>query len=95
MAISPLEQDTVSRGIKAAGLVIRQLKPLLDELNVVYDAAGGVKDTLTQQELDEIARFSGITKQQVDDGMFALTSTLKTAITNAYTQLTTLASREA
>lgn len=93
MAATPLELDTVSRGMLAAKKLLDEVKPVLDLLNVIYDAAGGVKETLTQAELDAVTSFSGLTKAQLDDGMFALTSTVKTAITNAYTQLAALAAR--
>lgn len=94
MAITLLEQDTVSRGFTAAKKVLRDIHPLLHELNVIYDSAGGVKETLTQAELDSVSGFSGITKAQLDDGMYALTTTLKAAIDGAYAQLAELAARD-
>ena len=94
MALNALEQSTVNRGIAAARKVITELKPVLDDLNVVYDRETvGVKATVTQEDLDGATYLSGLTKAELDDGMFALTSTLKTAIGNAYTQLAILASR--
>ncbi len=93
MAITTLEQNTVTKGANAAKLVIEQLKPAIDALNIIYDSQGGIKETLTQGELDSVASFSGITKAQVDDGMFVLTSTLRTAINTAYSQLAELAAR--
>ncbi len=93
MAITALEQDTVSRGIATAAKVLRDIYPLVKELNILYDSTGGVKDTLTQPDLDGVASYSGITKAQVDDGMFVLTSTLRTAIESAYAQLAELAAR--
>lgn len=92
MAITALESNTVSRGAALAKRVL-ELKAEIDYLNIIYDASGGVKETLTQAELDSVPSFSGVTKAQVDDGMFALTSGLKTAITNSYTQLAQLAAR--
>jgi hypothetical protein len=91
--MTQLEINTVSRGLAAAKLVLDQLKPVVDALNVIYDSAGGAKSTINQQGLDSIAAFSGLTKTQLDDGMFALTSTLRTAIANAYTQLAQLSAR--
>lgn len=93
MAITGLEENTVSFGLKAAKIVVDDLKPLIDRLNIIYDSQGGVKETLTQAELDSRSSWSGLTKTQLDDGMFALTSTLRTAINNAYTQLVELAAR--
>jgi hypothetical protein len=93
MALSALESDTVSRGAQSAKIVVEQLKPLLDRLNIIYDSTGGAKTTITQGNLDLVPSFSGLTKAQLDDGMFALTATLKTAIDAAYTQLVELAAR--
>lgn len=93
MSLSALGQNTVTRGINAAKYLIEVLKPVLDELNIIYDASGGLKSTIVQSDLDGIASFSGLTKAQLDDGMFALTSTIKTGLTNAYSQLAQLAAR--
>lgn len=92
MAITRLESDTVSRGFNAAKLALEQLKPVVDSLDVIYNSSGGVKDTLTQGDLDGVPSFSGITKGQVDDGVFALMG-IKTAIANAYTALAEFAAR--
>lgn len=91
--ITQLEQNTVSRGASAALLIVEQIYPALKRLNIDYDSSGGVKETLTQAELDSIASFSGLTKAQLDDGMFALTSTLRTDIETAFSQLEQLAGR--
>lgn len=91
--MTQLELNTVSRGLAAAKLVLDQLKPSIDALNVIYDSAGGAKTTITQQGLDAVPAFSGLTKTQLDDGMFALTSTLRLAIADAYTQLAQLSAR--
>lgn len=93
MALTALESNTVSRGLQAAKKVVDELKPVIDSLNIIYDSAGGAKTTITQQNLDLVPSFSGITKAQLDDGMFALTATLRTAINDAYTQLVQLSAR--
>jgi len=93
MSITTLESNTVSNGIKACNLVLQQLKPLLDSLDAIYNAAGGVKETLTQDDLDGVTSFSNLTKAQVDDAMYALTSSIKGAIDSAYSQLAELAAR--
>jgi hypothetical protein len=93
MALTALESNTVSRGIQAAILVVRQLQPLLAELNIIYDASGGAKSTITQDNLNLVPSFSGLTKQQLDDAMFALTGTLRGDILNAFAQLAQLAAR--
>jgi hypothetical protein len=93
MPLTHLEQDSVVRGAQAAKLVIEDLKPLLDRLNILYDSQDGLHTTITDEGLEEIPSLSGLTKQQLDDGMYALTSTLRSAINNAYTALVELAAR--
>jgi len=93
MPLTALEQNTVSRSFFVAKKVLEEVKPVLDALNIIYDAGGGVKETLTQAELDEIPAFSGLTKTQLDDGLYALTAVIRPAITNAFTALAQLATR--
>lgn len=91
--MTPLEQNTVSIAMKNAKTLIEQIKPVLDELNVLYDSDGGLKTTINQAKLDSVASFSGLTKTQLDDGMYALTSTIRGDLATAYTQLSQLAAR--
>jgi hypothetical protein len=93
MALNAMAQNAISRAMNGSKTLIEQLKPILDELDVVYNAQGGLKDTITQADLDAIPSYSGLTKQQLDDGMFVLTATLKNDIAAAYSQLTQLAAR--
>lgn len=93
MPLTQLEQNTVARGLQAAAKVLNEIEPVLHSLNVIYDSVGGVKTTITQEGLDAVPSFSGITKAQLDDGMFALTATLKGAIDSTYTALAQLAAR--
>lgn len=93
MTMTPLEIKTIRDGAAIAKQMLLQMKPKLDALNVDYDAAGGVKETVDQTDLDGEESLSGITKTQLDDGMYALTATLKGALDTAYTQLEKLASR--
>lgn len=93
MSLTALEQNTISRSINAAKYLVEVLKPVLDELNVIYDSSGGLKTTITQGNMDTVASFSGLTKGQLDDGMYALTATIRGDLVNAYTQLAQLAAR--
>lgn len=92
MSLSTLELTTVNRGIVMAKKIL-DLQSELYQLNVIYDSASGVKYTITQEELDERPEYSGLTKAQLDDGMYALTTIIKTDIQNSLTQLTELAAR--
>lgn len=93
MALTTLEQNTVSRACQTAKTIIEQIYPLLLELDIIYNSSGGAKTTITQPGLDAITSFSGLTKNQLDDGLFALTSTIKADVLAAYTQLAQIAAR--
>lgn len=93
-----LELKTVKKGALFAKLLVEKVKPALDVLNIDYDASGGVKDTLGagstgDAELATEASLSNLTKAELDDGMYVLTSVLKAAIDGSYSQLEKLASR--
>jgi len=92
MAMAALEQNAISRAMNAAAKIIREVYPVAHELNVLYDSQGGLKTTISQEDLDSVP-LSGLTKQQLDDGLYAITATLKGAIEGAYTALAELAAR--
>lgn len=98
--MTPLELKTVKDGAKVAWFIVNRIKPKLDALNIDYDASGGVKDTLGTGSTGDAAlatemSLSNLTKTQLDDGMYALTSVIRAAllITGSYAQLEQLASR--
>lgn len=93
MAMNALEYDTLNMAFAMCRMIINDLQPRLLALQQQYDSAGGVKETLTQQEMDEVAALSGLTKAQADDGLYALTTVMLPAITNSYPALSTMASR--
>lgn len=92
MALNAVGQNTISKAAQAAK-ALENMIGLLDELNVLYDAGGGFKETIQQADLDAIASFSGITKQQLDDGMYVLTAIIRPAVHDNFTQLIHLAAR--
>jgi hypothetical protein len=93
MPVSILERDTLAKSFAVCKQVLLDLQPKLASLAQIYDSAGGVKITLTQEELDELAELSGLTKTQVDDGLYVLTTLLLPAIENGYPALAQLAAR--
>lgn len=93
MALTTLERETIRKGAVSARILLDTLKPIADQLNVIYDSAGGAKTTITQADMDGESALSGLTKTQLDDAMFAITSTVKTAVDGAITQLSHLAAR--
>jgi hypothetical protein len=93
MTMTTLEFDCVNAIAAICKQVINELEPKLSELQQIYDAAGGVKESLTQDELDEIAAFSDLSKTTLDDAAYALTTTLLPAITNSFPSLAQVAAR--
>ena len=93
MPINHLEKDTLSKSFASSKTLLFDVQPKLASLQQIYDAAGGVKETLTQADLDEIAELSGLTKEQVDEGLYALTTVVLPGITNNYAVLAQLAAR--
>ena len=93
MAITQLEYDTLTNAFAVAKTAITDLMPRLEELREIYDSVGGVKETLTQADLDGVAALSGLTKEQADDGFYALTAVLLPTLDNTYTALAQLAAR--
>lgn len=93
MPVNTLERDTLAKSFAVCKTVLLDLKPKLEGLAQIYDSAGGVKTTLTQEELDELIELSGLTKTQVDDGMYVLTTLILPAIQQGYPALSQLAAR--
>lgn len=93
MPTNQLEHDTLSKLFAVCKTILNDLQPKLASFGQIYDSAGGMKETLTQEELDEIPELSGLTKQQVDDGMYVLTTLILPAINNGYPSLAQLAAR--
>lgn len=94
MAILTLEYDVVTQAAAVCKKVLTELEPALSQFREIYDAGGGVKSTLTQADLDGVASFSGLTKAQVDDALYALTALLLPAIESSTTALAQLAARD-
>jgi hypothetical protein len=92
MPMSQLERDTLAKNFALCKNILADLQPRLAGLNEVYNAAGGVKETLDQTELDELPELSGLQKTTVDDAVFALSNVL-TAIDAAYPALAQCAAR--
>ena len=93
MAITQLEYDVLTSAFAVAKTAITDMQPRLEELRELYDSAGGVKETLTQEDLDGVATFSELTKAQADDGLYALTAVLLPALETSYKALAQMAAR--
>ena len=93
MSMTQLEYDTLNTAFAVCKMVIQELQPQLQALQQQYDSAGGVKETLTQEVMDEQPALSGLTKAQADDGLYALTTVLLPGITSSYPALSQMASR--
>lgn len=93
MPVSQLERDTLAKSFSVCKTLLNDLQPKLAGLAQIYDSAGGVKTTLTQADLDELPELSGLTKTQVDDGLYALTTVVLPGIQSGYSALAQLAAR--
>lgn len=93
MALNALEQNTISRAKHMARKLLEEVKPIIDGLNIAYDGSGGVKSTVDQADLDSDPSLSNPTKAQLDDALYVMTDTIRTALANSYTQLAQLAVR--
>lgn len=93
MPMTTLEQDTISKTFAVAKKLLLDLQPQLASLRELYDSAGGVKTTLTQEEMDEVPALSGLTKAQLDDALFAMTSGILPAIEAGFPALSQSAAR--
>jgi hypothetical protein len=91
--MSTPEHDVLAKSFAVSKTVLNDLQPKLASLQQLYDAAGGVGTTLTQEELDEVAELSGLTVQQVTDGMYVLTTIILPGIVQGYPALAQLAAR--
>lgn len=93
MALSTLERDTLAKSFAVSKTLLLDLQPKLASLDSIYNSAGGVAATLTQEELDALPELSGLTLTQVNDGLYALTAVILPGIQTAYPALAQLAAR--
>lgn len=91
--LTQLEKSTILLEINLSANLVNNIKPVLDKLDAINNGSPKLTDTLTQANMDLEPLLSGLTKQQYLDGNFALTSTVKTALTTAYNALVELAAR--
>jgi len=92
MTISTLEHDVLAKHFALCKTVLADLQPKLASLNELYNAVGGVKETLDQAEMDELPELSGLLKTTVDDAVFALSNVLS-AIDAAFPPISQCAAR--
>lgn len=93
MPMTILETDTIAKTCAVAKQLLADLQPKLESLRSIYDSVGGVKETLTQEEMDENPALSGLTKSQLDDALFVMTGAILTGIENGYAGLAAVAAR--
>lgn len=91
MPLSQLEANIVRTGADMAKMILF-LKDKADKMAVDYDSnPDGAKYTIDQNGLDAVPAYVGLTKTELDDAMYAITSTFRTAIAAATTPLEKLA----
>ena len=77
-----------------AQTLLEQVYPILSEINVIYYGAGGMNGNVQQADLNAVTSYSGITVQQLNDGMYALCNGILTQISSGQAQLTQLSMRQ-
>jgi len=93
MPMTVLENDTVAKMCAIAKQLLADVQPKLESLRSIYDSAGGVKETLTQEEMDEVPALSGLTKVQLDDAAFVMTGSILSGIETGFNGLAAVAAR--
>lgn len=86
MALNAMDQNTISRGLK----LIDQLHGMtaeLQDLNVLFDAEGGLKARYTQPDLDALSSLFGMTTTQFNDAMYVLTALILPILVANRTQM--------
>lgn len=91
MALTTQELTQITRAIQLAKQLLERVQPLIAEANVAFNAAGGILSTIQQGDLDGSTALAGMTTAQLSNGVFALTSTVATALATAQTALTAIA----
>ena len=91
MALSQAQLTQIMRVVNTSKNLIENINPILGELDSAFN--GGGLPTVQQTDLDATPSLSGMTTTQLSDAVFALTSTLKTDIAGALTQLSKVAIR--
>lgn len=86
MALNAMDQDTVSRGLRLIKLLHDNIAEMND-VNVLFDAEGGLKARYTQADLDAIAGFFGMTTGQFNDAMYVVTGLVLPLLNANRTQL--------
>lgn len=93
MPATTLERDAMAKSFAVARTLLMDLEARLKGIDAIYNSASGVKATLTQEEMNEIPELSGLTKTQLDDGIYAMTALILPGITSGYAALAQLAAR--
>ena len=60
MALSVLESQVINNGIIAANRLLNEVKPVVDQIDIIYNASGGASSTITQDNLNLSANLSGL-----------------------------------
>ena len=94
MALNSYEVLTIQRLIQLSRMIVEQIEPGLDSLNEIYNSVGGIKDSIPAEDLGQDGLYGGMTKAQLDDAAYALTSVIKGAVDNVHAQLQLIAYRQ-
>ena|SRR5271166_236072 len=93
MALTNAKTVQVNLAMAVAANLVRNIKPQLDYLNETFNSTGGLLTQIVQADLDANPNWSGLTVAQLSNGVFALTSTLATALASGYPNLAEMAAK--
>jgi hypothetical protein len=92
-ALTLSQQKVMTKGLALARLLTEQYAPLARELNVIWDASGGLASTITQADIDAVPAFQGLTVQNFVDAFEVVTGTVLNDVNNGLSQLAVVASQ--
>lgn len=83
MALNQLQIQVIAAAFNQCRLLTDTLLPQLERTDILCNGAAKVLLPVTQADIDQSGVFSGTTLQQLNDIIFALTGTVRTAVVNA------------
>ena len=70
--LNTLEIQTISKAIAVCKTILEDIEPAIHRLDIDYNGAPNVKNTIDQAKLDSATQYSGLTKAQLDDALSLL-----------------------
>jgi len=85
--LNMLQIQVINSAFNQCRLLTDTMLPQLERTDILCNGAAKVLLGITQADLDSSGAFSGMTIQQLNDIIFALSATVKTAVVNSQAAL--------